>query len=206
MSAYASRHAEATRSSIVSGIKDPDAQAAWGRFFDCYAGFVFGLARQKGLRPDEADEVVQTVMSGVAQAMPDFTYDRAKGSFRSWLGKRAFWRINDQLRKRSGLVPLDSVPASELADGSKPGVDRLADSEWNAMVLSAALDRLRGRVAASHFAVFHASVIEGWETDKVLKVYGVSRDSLYQIRKRLKPTFEGLVKEVAAELDSPALP
>ena len=100
MSAYASHRAEATRSSILDGVKNPASHPAWARFFDCYAGFVFSLARQRGLRPDEADEVVQSVMIGMVQAMPDFTYDRSRGSFRGWLRRRVQWRIADQLRKR----------------------------------------------------------------------------------------------------------
>ena len=206
MTAYASYRDETTRSSIINGIKDPCAQGAWARFFDRYAGFVFAVARQRGLRPDEADEVVQSVMAGVVNAMPDFTYDRGRGSFKSWLGKRVHWRIGDQLRKRSDHVPLDAVSADELTDAAPAAGDSLADAEWNDMVIHAALERLRGMVSAEHFSVFHASVIENWETGKVTAVYGVSRDSLYQIRKRVRAVFEELVKAVAAELDTPALP
>ena len=206
MSAYASYRDEITRSSIINGIKDPCAQGAWARFFDRYAGYDFAKARQRGLRPDEADEVVQSVMVGVVNAMPDFTYDRGRGSFKSWLGKRVYWRIGDQLRKRSDHVPLDAVPVGELTDASQAAGDSLADAEWNDMVMSAALERLRGMVSAEHFSVFHASVIENWATEKVTAVYGVSRDSLYQIRKRVRAVFEELVKAVAEELDRPTLP
>ena len=47
---------EETRSSILSALHDPAAQTAWGRFFDTYAGFIYGIARGEGL--SEADAVV----------------------------------------------------------------------------------------------------------------------------------------------------
>ncbi len=40
---------EATRSSVLSALRDTADQAAWGRFFDTYAGFIYGIARHEGL-------------------------------------------------------------------------------------------------------------------------------------------------------------
>lgn len=196
---------EATRSSIINGIKNLESQTAWTQFFDRYAGFIFALARQRGLRPDEADEVVQSVMIGVTQAIPNFTYDRNHGSFRSWLGKRVHWRIVDQLRKRPNHLQLDAVAKSNLIDTQCSENETLANIEWNALVISTALERLRNQVSSEHFSIFHASVIEDWDTDKVLRTYGISKDNLYQIRKRVRVILDDLVKGVSTELDSPVI-
>ena len=60
-------------------------EAAWSRFFDLYAGFVFAISRSKGLTSEDADDIVQGVFSELARKMPTFEYDRTKGKFRSYL-------------------------------------------------------------------------------------------------------------------------
>ena len=39
---------ETTRSSVLKAVADTENEAAWARFFDLYAGFVFSIARSKG--------------------------------------------------------------------------------------------------------------------------------------------------------------
>ena len=52
---------ETTRSSLLRAVADTENEAAWKRLFDLYAGFVFSLARSKGLNDEDADDVVQAV-------------------------------------------------------------------------------------------------------------------------------------------------
>ena len=53
---YRTYHNETTRSSVLRAVADTDNAAAWERFFDLYAGFVFAFARSKGLSADDADD------------------------------------------------------------------------------------------------------------------------------------------------------
>ena len=46
---------ESTRSSVLRAVADTENEAAWNRFFDLYAGFVYSIARSKGLKPEDAD-------------------------------------------------------------------------------------------------------------------------------------------------------
>lgn len=76
---YRSYHDATTRSSVLAAVKDTGDAAAWARFFDLYAGFVFAIARSKGLASEDADDIVQGVFSELARRMPTFEYDRTKG-------------------------------------------------------------------------------------------------------------------------------
>ena len=49
---------ESTRSSVIRAVSDTGNQAAWQRLFDLYAGFIFSIARSKGLSEDDADDVL----------------------------------------------------------------------------------------------------------------------------------------------------
>jgi len=58
------------------------------------------VALRSGLNETEAQEVVQETVISVSKHMPEFHYDRAKGSFKGWLLQMTKWRITDHLRKR----------------------------------------------------------------------------------------------------------
>ena len=66
-----------------------------------------------------------------------------------------------------------------------------------------ALRRIKPDVRPEHYAAFVASAVEGQDTDVVTKLYGISRDSLYQIRKRLTLKLHEKLSEVLDEMDAP---
>ena len=45
---------ETTRSSVIRAVADTENAAAWNRLFDLYAGFVYSIARRKGLNDADA--------------------------------------------------------------------------------------------------------------------------------------------------------
>ena len=67
---------ETTRSSVLKAVADTGNEAAWARLFDLYAGFVFSIARSKGLKDEDAHDIVQVVFTELARTMPTFKYDR----------------------------------------------------------------------------------------------------------------------------------
>lgn len=194
---------ETTRSSVLKAVADTANEAAWARFFDLYAGLVFSIARSKGLKDEDADDVVQVVFADLARTMPTFTYDRAKGKFRSYLISLVHWRIKDKLR----LVQRDK----ELMEGYLDEVSNLppadkefAEREWQSAALEEALRRIKPEVRPEHYAAFVASAVEGQDTETVLRLYNLSRDNLYQIRKRLTAKLQKTVSVVLAEMESPS--
>src|SRR5690349_2833344 len=85
----------ATRLSLLTRLKQCDDKDGWQRFFDTYAGVIHALAVRSGLSTTEADDALQETLLSVAREMPNFRYDPAKGSFKSWLFKIARRRIVD---------------------------------------------------------------------------------------------------------------
>ena len=100
---------EETRSSVLSGVRS-GSEAAWGRFFDLYAGYVFSLANQAGLIGPDADDIVQTVFAELAAPGGFDGYERGKGAFRPWLRRRVLWRITDEFRRRAARPSFDLRP------------------------------------------------------------------------------------------------
>ena len=195
---------ETTRSSVIRAVANTENEAAWQRFFDLYAGFVFSITRSKGFNDTDADDIVQMVFADLARNLPTFKYDRAKGRFRSYLSGLVHWRVMDKLK--AGKRDADLKAAFwEEAKGAAAEDDGFAEREWQAAALEEALRRIKPEVRPEHYAAFVASTVEGQDTDVVMKLYGISRDSLYQIRKRLTVKWREKLAEVRAEMDAPSI-
>ena len=67
---------ETMRSSVIRAVANTENETAWQRLFDLYAGFIFSIARSKGLKPEDADDIVQIVFTDLARNLPTFQYDR----------------------------------------------------------------------------------------------------------------------------------
>ncbi len=196
---------EETRSSVLRGVTGEE-QAGWGRFFDTYAGYIFGIARKRGLAAEDADEVVQSVMQELCHGQALKRYERGKGSFRSWLGRLAAWRTANFAEKQAGERRVESMPPSrldELADPSPTELERAFEEEWAAAVGCEALRRLKEETNARHFEIYHASAVEELGTEEILRLYGISADNLYQIRRRVGGRFRELLERVKREMEEP---
>ena len=192
---------ETTRSSVIRAVANTENEAAWQRFFDLYAGFVFSIARSKGLNDTDADDIVQMVFADLARNLPSFKYDREKGRFRPYLAALVKWRVIDRLKALRRDADL-----KEVVKTIGPGDDEFADREWKAVAMDHALRRIKSSVRPEHYAAFVASTVEGQDTETVMKLYNLSRDNLYQIRKRLSGRLRKVISEVLAEMDNPDMP
>lgn len=199
---YRSYHDATTRSSVLRAVADTGDAAAWARFFDLYAGFVFAIARSKGLSAEDADDVVQTVFGDLARKMPTFEYDRTKGKFRSYLLGLINWRVIDKLKAGRREVDFKAAYCDEVKAGTSVEVAAdLAEREWQAAALDEALRRLQKEARPDHFAAFVESAVEGLDTETVMRLHGLTRDNLYQIRARFTAKLKPLVAAILKEMD-----
>lgn len=196
---------ESTRSSVLRAVANTENEAAWQRFFDLYAGFVFSIARSKGLNDTDADDIVQMVFSDLARNLPSFKYDREKGRFRPYLAALVKWRVIDRLKavRRDADLKADFMEKAKSAATTED--EDFEEREWQSAAMEETLRRIKPEVRPEHYAAFVASAVEGQDTDVVTKLYGISRDSLYQIRKRLTVKLREKLAEVRAEMDAPSI-
>ena len=196
---------ETTRSSVIRAVANTENEAAGQRFFDLYAGFVFSIARSKGLNDTDADDIVQMVFSDLARNLPSFKYDREKGRFRSYLAALVKWRVIDRLKAVRRDADLKADFMEEAKSAATTEDEDFEEREWQSAAMEETLRRIKPEVRPEHYAAFVASAVEGQDTDVVTKLYGISRDSLYQIRKRLTVKLREKLAEVRAEMDAPSI-
>ena len=92
--------------------------------------------------------------------------------------------------------------SDEVKEGdSVEGTADLAEREWQTAALDEALRRLQKEVRPDHFAAFVESTVEGLDTETVMRLHGLTRDNLYQIRARFTAKLKPLVAAILTEMD-----
>ena len=205
---------EDTRSSILSALRDTAAQDAWGRFFDTYAGFIYGIARGEGLSEADADETVQNVMLELVRGGAAAQYDKSLGPFRGWLARLSIWRARNlrlrNIRRENAHEAAGEAEKAETKTApiqtTDTGLEQAIEDEWMRTITAAALDRLRAEISPAHFQAYYASAIDKMDAAAVSRLYGVTPNNLYQIRRRIGARFRVILEETMRDLDAPRLP
>jgi RNA polymerase sigma factor (sigma-70 family) len=183
-----------TRQSLLSRLRDLDDQESWKTFFESYGNLIFSAAAKAGLTESEAEEVVQETVIATARKMPDFKYDPAKGSFKSWLMQLTRWRIVAQFRKRQkdphwsqrkpgfeeGTTVIEQVP-----DPAPSALEALWNEEWDENLREAALERVRKKVDAKQYQIFDFHVLKKWPVARVSEALEINPGRVYLAKHRV---------------------
>jgi RNA polymerase sigma-70 factor (ECF subfamily) len=174
----------ATRRSLLSRLKQSNAQESWRDFFDTYWRLIYSTALNAGLTDSEAQEVVQETVLTVLRKIKSFRYDPAVGSFKGWLLTIVRWRIGDQFRKRQQQIQLPSsrqltetsrtATLERIADPVAIDLDAVWEEEWQRTLFAAALSRVKRHANARHYQMFDLYAVKHWSVDKVAQTLGVS--------------------------------
>ena len=177
-----------TRRSLLVRLRNWDDQASWKDFFDTYWRLIYGVACKAGLGDAEAQDVVQEVVFSVVKYIPDFQYDPALGSFKSWLMQITRCRIADHFRTKRFECQGKSFPREQPMDPSQiaafadlGGFDLEAawNEEWERHILAAAMANVRQAANPEHYQIFYLHVFKGLPAREVAASLGVKLAKVY---------------------------
>jgi RNA polymerase sigma factor (sigma-70 family) len=196
-----------TRRSLISRLRNRQDDDSWRDFFQTYWKLIYSFAIRLGCTDTEAEEVVQETVISVAKKMPNYHYDPAACSFKGWLMHVAHWRAIDQKRRRRpGFIePLPDDEECVEANGGGPSsgltdLEALWDQEWEKNLVDAAMERVKRRVNAEHYQIFHLLLVKGLSPARVADLLKISTARTYLVKHRMA----GLVqKEIQRLRDTP---
>jgi RNA polymerase sigma-70 factor (ECF subfamily) len=178
----------------------PDSRS-WQRLVAVYTPLIHGWLRRYALRPEDADDLVQEVLSAVVRDLPRFQHDQRRGAFRCWLRTitvhrlRHFWRT-----QRSGPVATgDSAVAEQLRQLEDPdsSLSRLWDEEHDRHVLRRLLELVEPEFAATAWQAFRRVGLGGERAATVAADLGMSVNAVLlaksRVLRRLRQEAHGLV-------------
>ncbi len=183
----------ATRRTLLSRLKRCEDQQGWQEFFALYHSLIYRIGLKAGLIDAEAQDLVQEVMIIVARKLPDFQYDPARGSFKSWLLLITRRRIDKLLKRR---LPIKSPKKGDDHTARTATIDRVADpngitlesawdAEWEKNLWDVALARVKTQFKPKQFQIFDLYVLKEWSVKEVARALSVSATNVYVTKHRI---------------------
>ena len=182
-----------------TGIRD---EAGWTRLFELYAPAIRAFAEERRSE-DESEDVVQEIFMRLVEVLRD---GRVKvggdaGKFRRYLATLVRNELVSRWRKRQSRGEGASVSLDDPGSGVEAFVDSdaaaIVDVKWRLARHKAAVDWTLSKTALSpqSKAVYRAYVIEGRPIGEVAAEFGISRNSVSQVKTRV----ERMIAAVEAE-------
>lgn len=190
-----------TRASLILRLPDAADIVAWDEVVAVYGPLVYRLARRKGLQPNDADDLVQEVLTTVSHSVEQWLRRPDRGRFRAWLLCIARnTAINFLTRpKHRALSPGGSDAANALAELAAPdGVSQEFEVEYRRESFRWASRRVRESVAPNTWEAFWQTTMEDRSIAEVARELGMSAGSIYIARSRIMTRLRDLVKQLEA--------
>jgi RNA polymerase sigma factor (sigma-70 family) len=179
-----------TRKSLLGRLSDQQDNVSWREFFNTYWRLIYSVAIKSGCTESEAEEVVQETIISVSKTMPEFKYDPAVCSFKGWLMHITRWRIADQLRRRSPMrvqpLPDESEPpAGAHVAQEAPELEALWQREWERSMIDAAMERVKKRVTAQQYQIFHLHLVKQMSLREIAELLQIHLGRVYLAKHRV---------------------
>lgn len=187
-----------TRVSLLLRVKDPANQAAWEEFAAIYRPVIHRFARRRGLQEADAQDLSQTVLTAVAERIPDWTPDDDRAKFRTWLSRIAMNQtITMFRRKRIDAARGGTTGVAILNNQEDPTSDLQMDYRRE-------IFRLAARLASAEFEettwrAFWMTAVEGATPDEAAQSLHRSVGSIYTARSRVIRRLQQLAREIESE-------
>ena len=177
-------------SSEKTGICD---EAGWTRLFELYAPAIKMFAEERGIA-DESEDVVQDIFMRLVELLRErrVSVGGDAGKFRRYLATLVRNELVSRWRKRKVRGDGINLSLDDPSSGVEATVDSdaaaIVDAKWRLARRKAAVDWALAKTAlsAQSKAVYRAYVIEGRDIADVAASFGISRNSVSQIKTRVE--------------------
>jgi RNA polymerase sigma-70 factor (ECF subfamily) len=190
-----------TSTGLLERLRSSPEEADWQRLDDLYRPLIRRWLSRDAWLQEEADDLVQEIMSTLARELPGFER-RRQGSFRAWLRVvtvnrvRAFCRDQHRTPRR---LPGDPERFLAGLEDAKSEMSRLWDQEHDRHVLDRLLEQVRQDFSPATWAAFQRFAIEGIPAPQVAAETGISHNAVLlaksRVLKRLRQEAAGLVED-----------
>ncbi|MBB3206550.1 RNA polymerase sigma-70 factor (ECF subfamily) [Rhodopirellula rubra] len=186
-----------------SGKDHPD----WNELLQYYEPFIRRFLIGMGTSPSDVDDVCQQVLSRVWQELVNYRRVEEKARFRTWLTRLILNVATNDYWKRKRAQRVGSTDVSNLEDlpQNSPEIEQRIEAEWQRHVVHLAMDRMKEIFSGNAIEVFLRST-EGESSAKISEDLGVSVQSVYVLKNRVKKRLAQEVKLLREQLEFPDSP
>lgn len=191
-----------TRPSLIARLSSADDTEAWQTFVAIYEPMLVRLSRRWGLQEADSREVVQEVLTAVAESIDRYEPRGHSGAFRGWLAAITRHKMADLMTARSrfpssgGGSDFHAWIAEQPQDAPQRGLESRSrwDIEQRRAVFAWAADRVRKQVQQRTWVAFYRTAVLGEAASTVAADLDANVGWVYVARSRV---FARLRKTVA---------
>jgi RNA polymerase sigma-70 factor (ECF subfamily) len=189
-----------TSASLLERLRAGRDEAAWRRLDELYRPLIRHWLRRDPTLGEEAEDVVQEVMSVLVRELPGFQRMRT-GSFRLWLRTITAHRLSAHYRTRNSRptalgAPPEECPLAQLADPYSE-LGRLWDAEHDRHVLRRLMDLIAPQFEPTTLAAFRRVTFDEVAPAQAAEELGLSLNAVLlaksRVLSRLRQEAEGLI-------------
>lgn len=167
-----------------------ESEESWVRIFDLYQPVICTFARSLGAA-DDAEDVAQDVFAKLVEAFRSGTYTPERGRFRNYLATmvRNIVVNNWHKAKAHSAEYHVSIEASDEDILSSPSkTEEIIDAKWQLARRQTAEEHVLTKTALSQKSreIYRSYVKEGRPIAEVAAKFGVSRNSVSQVKTRVE--------------------
>lgn len=186
-----------TSVTLMQRVRDQNNHGAWKRFVSLYTPLLHRWTKLAGLAEHDAADLIQDVFLILMNEMPDFQYDRSRGSFRGWLKTITLNKCRDRHRRRpvdaakgGDDPPWDALPAEATADA-------FWEIEYRERLVVRALQIMRDQFETTTWQACWETTVNDKSAREVSQLLGLSENAVYvakfRVLRRLRSELTGLL-------------
>ncbi len=190
-----------TSVSLLDQLRLASADDAWVRLVDIYGPLIRGWLRKHGLKQQDADDVVQEVLTVVVRKVPAFERQPRAGAFRRWLRSitvnclRDFWRARRNRPEPTGNLEFQAM-LDQLGDPDS-NLSAVWDQEHNRHVTQKLMELIRPSFESRTWDAFRRVALDGADPDAVAAELGMTVNAVFiaksRVLSRLRQEGRGLI-------------
>jgi RNA polymerase sigma-70 factor (ECF subfamily) len=197
-----------TSYTLLEGVRSPEDEQAWERFYRTYADAILRYAQKLGMDACTAQDVLQESMLILMKRLRDFHYQPSKGRFRNYVFTIVHRTCLKHFRRKHPGISLDAPDHADarsmmdqVADPAQADVAEADLLQWRRRLLDQAMENLRHdhSLQASTIEVYEQFAIHGQPASVVSKRCGVKENAVYQIKHRLTERLRREVERIVLD-------
>jgi RNA polymerase sigma-70 factor (ECF subfamily) len=190
-----------TSASLLERLRTRPDEPSWKRLVDLYTPLIHAWLRRYGVRPEDADDLAQEVLTVVFRELPQFEHGPRPGAFRCWLRTitihrlRGFWRSAQYRPAATGDWAVDEQ-LRQLEDPTS-ALSQRWDEEHDQHVLRRLLELIEPEFALNSWQAFRRVGLKGEAAAVVAAELGMTVNAVLlaksRVLRRLREEARGLV-------------
>ena len=193
-----------TRLSLLQQAQSEKAGPAWEELLVYYRPFIRRMLVRMGIKHSEIDDVCQLALMRLWKDLCNYEHRPRRARFRTWLSHLIHSTVVDwhrQQRQARRMVKADWNESEEPTTSETELAEQI-EAEWREHIVNVALDHLRRVFSGNAVEVFVRSV-EGQSVEQISQELGLSKESVYVLKYRVKKRLVREVYELRRGLEFP---